>query len=345
MAGKGLLFGGTVLVDIVKRINTYPTKGKLGVIREMTRGVGGLACNNPINIRVLDPSVEVATMGKVGEDELGTYVIEKLSSYGVDVTAVARAPGLPTSFTDVMCDTSDGSRTFFHSYGACAEWGPGDIPWEKAAEKYGYVQLGYALLLSAMDAPDEKDGTVMAGALRRFSELGLRTSMDVVSDEGDRFRSVVGPSLLYVDDLMVNEVEASAITGEKVREDDGKLVPSGLAAAAHGLIRAGVRRNVVIHAPEGAVGVDRDGELFLQPSHEIATGEIAGSVGAGDAFASGVVYGLSRGWDLADALELGTGMAGLNLFDPTTTGGAKPLMKVKEFMRSRGYREGVFDGV
>jgi sugar/nucleoside kinase (ribokinase family) len=344
MPGKALLFGGSMIVDLVKRLQMFPAKGRLGVIQDVTRGVGGMACNNPINIKVLDPALDVAVMGRVGDDDLGRCILAEYARHKIDTSAVVVSKTAPTSFTDVMSDVTDGSRTFFHSYGACAEWGPQDIPWKGLAERFSYVQIGYALLLKTMDAPDPEHGTVMAGVLKRLIDAGLRTAIDVVSEEGDRFRKVVAPSLPFVDDLIINEVEAGAITGEKVRGDKEELLVSGLIKAAEALLEAGVRRTVVLHAPEGAVALTRDGKRYMQASHEIEVEEIVSSVGAGDAFASGIVYGLNKAMTMPDTLKLATAMAAMNLFNPTTTGGARPLREVMEFSVKRPYRKGIFDG-
>ncbi|HHN45957.1 MAG TPA: carbohydrate kinase family protein [Planctomycetes bacterium] len=343
MTPKGMLFGGSMIVDLVKRISRFPGRGKLAVIHDVTRGVGGMACNNPVNVKVLNPDADVATMGRIGDDELGRYIIAQLSKKGVDTDAVAPTPAVPTSFTDVMVDVEDGSRTFFHSYGACALWRPEDIPWDALAGRFSCVHLGYVLLLESMDADDGEHGTVLAGVLKRFRDMGLRTAIDVVSEEGDRFRKIVTPSLRHVDDLVINEVEASAVTGTAVRDGDGTLSVAGLSTAAERLFEAGVNKTVVLHAPEGALALTAEGKKYLQPSHDIKKTEIVSSVGAGDAFASGVLYGLNRGEDVPHALKLGTAMAALNLFDPTTTGGAKPYADVIAFANSRPYRKGTFD--
>jgi sugar/nucleoside kinase (ribokinase family) len=343
VGAKGLLFGGSMIVDLVKRMNKLPGKGKLGVILDVTRGVGGMACNNPTNIKVLDPSLDVAVMGRVGDDDNGRYILSEYKRHKIDTSAVVISKTAPTSFTDVMSDTTDGSRTFFHSYGACAEWGPDDIPWDKIASRFSFVQLGYALLLKTMDADDSKHGTVLAGVLKRLTEMGLRTCIDVVTEDSDRFRHIVTPSLKHVDDLIINEVEASSITGESVRDSGGKLLVKGLLAAAKKLLDSGVRKTVVLHAPEGSVALTSDGGKFTQPSHDIDVKEIVSSVGAGDAFASGVVYGLNKSMPMPETLKLATAMAAMNLFDPTTTGGARPLKEVLAFSKKRAYRKGIFD--
>lgn len=339
MAEGGILFGGSLIVDQVKAIDTHPEKGRLAVIRGVSVGIGGMACNDPVNLKVLDPELSVATMGRVGEDDQGRYILSEFEAKGVDTSCVIVTPGVNTSFTDVMSDRSDGSRTFFHSYGACALWGFDDIPFERLAGRYSFVQLGYALLLEKMDSEDKEYGTEMARALAKFQEMGLRTAVDVVSEQGERFRKVVGPVLPHVDDFIVNEVEAAEVAGVPTRDGEGRLDLNALEEAAKRLYGMGVKRNVAIHAPEGALWAMRDGGMVFQPSHDIKAGEISGSAGAGDAFCSGVIYGINKGWEPQETLRLATAMAGLCLFSPTTTGGAKPLEEVLEFAESRPYRD------
>ena len=57
--------------------------------------------------------------------------------------------------------------------------------------------------------------------------------------------------------------------------------------------------------------------LILPPGH------IKGSVGAGDAFCSGVLYAAWRGQSLREALELGTAAAACSLSRPGATEGMR----------------------
>lgn len=341
MPEPGILFGGSLIVDQVKSIERYPQKGRLAVVREISPGIGGMACNNPVNLKVLDPTLRTATMGRIGADEQGRYVLAELAAKGVETWGVISTAGASTSFTDVMSDRSDGSRTFFHCYGACALWTYEDIPFERCADGFGYAQLGYALLLESMDGEDAEYGTRMARALARLRSMGLRTAVDVVSEQGERVRRVVSPLLPHVDDFIVNEIEGAEVSGVPARGDDGRLEVAALEAAARRLLEMGVACNVVIHAPEGALWLASGAATYWQPAHAIAVHEIAGSAGAGDAFCSGIIYGIHAGWSPEETLRLATAMAALNLFSPTTTGGARPLAEVLRFAASRPYRRDV----
>ena len=62
--------------------------------------------------------VDVKAVGKVGADDNGDFVVNTLSEHGLDVSGIAHAEGVPTSFTDVMTVASTGERTFFNIHGA-----------------------------------------------------------------------------------------------------------------------------------------------------------------------------------------------------------------------------------
>lgn len=331
---EGILFGGTMVVDLVKVIDVWPEEGTLANILELTESIGGCALNNSVNLKVLDPSLTVGTMGLIGDDDRGQFIRRTLEGRGVEQAGVHAVEG-STSYSDVMTAKASGRRTFFHDRGVCARWSYEHVPFDAIAGRYGYVQLGYQLLLDSMDESDPEYGTVMGRTLARFRELGLRTSLDLVSEESDRYRMVALPSLPHVDDLIINEVEASRLTGISDRDPGGAVSWANLSRMADGLFAAGVGRTVIIHFPEGAFGREREASSAVrQGSHIVPPESIRGNCGAGDAFSSGAIYALAGGSSLAEAVRLGTAMAALNLRDPTTTGGARPLKEVVAFMGS-----------
>lgn len=333
-----ILFAGSLLVDRIKFIDYYPKEGNLTVIRDVVRATGGMAVNNSVNLKILDPDLSIGVAGRIGDDDDGQLILSSLKSLEIDCSNITVDRQVHTSFTDVMTVRSNGLRTFFHSYGACARFGLDDFDFEAIARQYNYVQVGYHLLLSELDQLDEEYGTVLGRVLARLRQLGVTTSIDLVSEEGDRFRTVVSRTLPHVDDLIINEVEAGGIVGFDLRTESGRLSVSLMKKAVSELFALGVNRTVVIHAPEGAVGAWRGGEPVVAGSYIVHPQEIKGTTGAGDAFCSGVIYGLHRGWPLPEVLRLGNAMGAMNLFDPSCTGGAKPLGEVQEFMKSRSTR-------
>jgi sugar/nucleoside kinase (ribokinase family) len=305
---KGIAIAGNIVADTVKAIDGYPSPGMLSSILSVSRSPGGAVPNMSIDLKLMDPSLEVRALGLVGEDENGEYVVGAMASCGVDVSGVGRAPGTVTAFTDVMADSATNERTFFHARGANSLFSPEHIDFGRLSG-CSIFHIAYALLLDSMDKPDAQCGTVMARTLRDVSECGLITSMDVVSEQGERFAGVVTPSLRYCDYLIVNEIEASGICGIPARDAAGKLIPGNIEGMLEALLGLGVRKLAAIHAPEGGWCAERGGSLHHRPSLKLPAGYIQGTVGAGDAFCAGMLYALNRGDGPARALEIGAAAA------------------------------------
>lgn len=323
MASKGVAVAGNIIVDTIKTIDAYPDKLELTVIRSMSRALGGLVCNVGIDLARLDPELPVMAIGFAGEDENGELVMKEFGRYpSLDTSCVWRE-GI-TSFTDVMTVSSTGERTFFTYKGADSLLTPERLacaPLEKCA----LLHIGYQLLLEGMDAPDEEYGTAMARALHDAQQRGLETSFDVVSEKGGRFRTLVPPSLKYVDHLAVNEYEAAQITGVELIEN-GKLIAKNLPKALEILRSMGVKKRVVIHTPLLAAGLDENDVLVLSPALKLPDGYIKGSVGAGDAFTAGLLYETMQGSSLETALRSANAVAACSLSAPGSTEGV-PTMK------------------
>ncbi|MBI1842258.1 MAG: carbohydrate kinase family protein, partial [Verrucomicrobia bacterium] len=242
----------------------------------------------------------------------------------------------PTSYTDVMTEKADGKRTFFHLRGANALWKGADIDFSKT--KARLFHLGYLLLLDALDEPDVKFGSKAARLLAAAQDAGLKTSVDVVSEDSDRFSKVVSPALKYVDFCILNEIEAGKTAGFKIRQPDGQLDTVSLRHAAGALLQKGVRELVVIHFPEGAFARTRKGEDVWQPSLKLPAKYIAGAAGAGDAFCAGALLGFHEDWELKKCVQTGVAAAAASLSDPTCTQGMKPLAACEALVKKYGYR-------
>ena len=338
---RGIVLGGTLIVDWVKTVNSYPREGTLANILNSNRGIGGSATNNSINLKTLDPELPVAVVGRIGDDDNGRYILETLERRQIDTDGVIVSPTQPTSYTDVISVKDSGQRTFFHAQAANGEWDINDIRFEQYGG-YNIVQIGYILLLDAMDREDPEYGTVLARVFAEFQKLGLKTAVDVVSEASDRFTRLVTPALRYVDYLILNELEAGYTVGVALRRDDGALEASRLREAAERLLEAGNSQLVVIHMPEGGYALTREGEEIKVPSFALPADELKGSVGAGDAFCSGVLYGLEKKWELKDALHLGSTLAACSLFSPTSTGGALSLKDAQKKMSRYNLRPLMF---
>ena len=321
MADK-IVLAGNIIVDNVKTITAWPEKGMLVPIMALKRSPGGAVPNSGIDLKKLDPSVDVSAVGKVGADDAGDFVTAFMRERGLDVSGVQRVEGVPTSFTDVMTVASTGERTFFNMHGADSALTPDDIdPKALGCEMFHF---GYLLLLDGMDAPDDEYGTKAARLLAKVQAAGIKTSVDIVSEQSDRFARIVRPALKYCDYAIINEVEGSLATG---------VDRSDLRGMCEGLFALGVRERVVVHCPEVGVTLGKGGDWTSVPSLVLPDGWIRGSVGAGDAFCAGMLYAIMKGLPPDESLRLASCAAACNLAAPDSISGARSIAETMELDR------------
>lgn len=321
---NGIMVGGCALVDVIKTIDAYPREGELADISDIRYSTGGALCNVLLGLNRLSPELGLTAVGALGLDALGERALEALrasTNDNVDLRHIARRGA--GSFTDVYFSASTRQRTFFHERGANRLLDIDDFPLE--ASDAAILYLGYVLLLDALDAPDEEYGTRMARLLNKARGLGMRTCIDMVSEQSGRMRDIVPHALRHADICLCNEVEAAAVTGIALRDANGRLQTQGVHAALRGLRSAGAEGWAIIHAPEAAYGMDERGSVYCQPSAKLPPDAIAGTVGAGDAFCSGVLVIAHQNGTLPAALEAGAAAACRSLSAAGATEGMTTL--------------------
>ena len=311
----GIAVAGTVLLDKINEISAYPNSGELTQISSIKYAAGGCVPNVACDIKRMRKSLKVSAIGKIGNDGEGKFLVDFFRENGIETDGL-KLSDERTSFTDVM-SIIGGQRTFFTYPGASAEFGIEDIDFSKIDSKI--LHLGYFLLLKKID---EGDGIKI---LEAATASGIKTSIDLVSENSDRY-SLVIPALKYTDYLIINETEAGKLAGiEPTDENMPKIATE--------LLRLGVREKVIIHMPRYAIAASSEGVTTV-PSYEIDPALIKGTTGAGDAFCSGALLGIYDGKCDREILEFASGAAVVSLFAPDATSGVVDEEKVKEICKS-----------
>jgi len=313
---KGIMVAGSILVDKINQIEKFPKSGELTQIKSISKAVGGCVPNDAIDIKTIAPDIDVYASGKIGLDEEGNFVLETFKKFNVDTENIVISKTEKTSFTDVM-SIAGGERTFFTYAGASSTFGESDINFENCNAKM--LHLGYFLLL---DKIDNGDGVKI---LKKAKEFGIKTSIDLVTENSDRY-SLILPCLPYVDNLIVNEIEGGRLSGIAPTENNVKEI-------AQKLKQLGVKERVIIHMPHKGVCLSNDGYVEVN-SYNLPSDFIKGSTGAGDAFCSGSLVGIYKGYSDKEILEFGSMCAVVSLRVPDAISGMMQEKDIKTFCKA-----------
>lgn len=323
---KGICCAGNMIVDITYPISAWPKQNELVHITEgIQNSTGGSVCNTITDLAKLDPTMHLVASGFAGHDAEGDFILSEMSKCpNIDLSMVKRNGR--TSFTAVMSNNQTKERTFFQHAGANAYYGEDDIDWDNL--DVNIFHIGYILLLPHLDEEDPEYGTKMARLLDRAQKAGMKTSIDVVSESGDRFARLVTPALKYTDYCIINELETQQTTGVCLRDEDGTLHVENMKQALQKLHELGVSTWAVIHCPEIGCGMDADGNYYEFKSLKLPKGYIKGTVGAGDAFCAGVLCAAEKGMSLPEALKLGACSAAASLSEVSASDGVRTVDEV-----------------
>jgi len=312
---------GNALVDVLVRIDDdslleklHLPKGSmqliqedtLSEIRKYTSGMkihlstGGSAGNTVCALAAL--GANPGFIGKVGQDETGTFFGDTLRQRGVN--ALLATCDLPSGIASTFIST-DGERTFGTYLGAAATLRAEDLS-RKMFAGYNYLYIeGYLL----------QDHDLMLRAVQLAKEEGLQVCLDmasynVVEAERDFFDQLI---VKYVDIVFANESEALAYTGKAPHEALEEIASKCSIA-------------VVKTGKEGSL-VKKGTEVIQLLSCPVDN--VLDTTGAGDFYAAGFMYGLTCGYSLEKCVQISTILATAVIQEVGTTLPAKKWDEIK----------------
>ncbi len=269
---QGMPKGGMDLVDEARAHEIYDAMGPA------VEASGGSAANTIAGIASFGGST--AFIGRVKDDEFGNIFEHDLKSLGVHFATPKAPDGVATARCLILV-TPDAQRTMNTHLGACTELGPEDIDEELvAASAITYLE-GYLF-----DPPRAKEAFRKAATLARQNGRKVALTLSdsfCVNRYHDEFLELIAD---HVDILFANDDEIEALYGDR-----------DIAAAADKLAS---------QVEIAAITLGAEGSLLVSGSERVKVpaapiDELVDTTGAGDLYAAGVLFGLSRGMSLAEA--------------------------------------------
>ena len=270
---SGAIKGGMVYVDAA-----HIDRVLAGSAATPTVVPGGSACNTVVGVSKL--GVAARFVGRCGRGAMGKFFENALRSHLVE--PVLTRSGSPTGRV-LSIITPDAERSMFTFLGAAAEIQPQDLD-HGCFEGAAIVHIeGYLLF----------NPSVMQAALSAAKAAGAMVSLDLASfNVVEESRALLADIVRdYVDILIANEDEARAYTGHTDPEPALEALSRDVGIAA---LKLGPRGSRV--ACDGRV-------VHVAP---VGDGRAVDTTGAGDLWAAGFLFGLTRGYPLAACGAIGS---------------------------------------
>jgi sugar/nucleoside kinase (ribokinase family) len=332
---RGFVTGGCWCVDRNKTIPFWPSEDMSILVSAPVLRGGGSACNFGIDIRKLDPDMSVETIGLVGDDAEGRFLLGEAKRYGIECSRLQVTAAAPTHATDAFQSLASGRRTHIFHDGASGVLSPDHFDFTGTRGRI--VHLGLPGVHATMDAAWEGDANGWVAVLRKARAAGLATNLELVTVARDKLAALALPCLPHLDTLIVNDFEIGALT-DLPTVVDGATDGAACAQAARRVLERGAMDVVVVHYVRGAVLCARDGTFIEKPSVRVPEAEFRGANGAGDAFAAGFLYARHQDWTYDRALTLAHATAAACLRSITTVDSVESVAECLRLAETWGWR-------
>ncbi len=298
---------GGINTDYLIRGMALPKAGQTLEGEVFLRGPGGKGANQAVAAARL--GAHVAMVGRVGSEPRGEEMIEALAEEGIDTDFIVCDEHAETGAALVMVAES-GEKQIMASPGANRKLTVYDVLKAEPAIRTARVVLGqFEVPPAAIEeafriAKTNNVTTVLDPAPPRQSELAILRSVDIIRP---------------------NRHEAEVLTGLQVTDRNTAR------SAAQQLLAKGIRAVVIQAGSEGDLLVWAGGEHWL-PRIPVETVD---ATGAGDAFAGGLAFALSRGKSLVEAAQIANATAALSTMKLGAQAGLPALAEVESLLSSR----------
>lgn len=221
--------------------------------------------------------LKVAFIGVCGEDLFGKFMLDAMSARGVDISPVIIREGGQTGMSVILARGSD--RAILTFPGLIPALTTEDIP-RSLLKRARHLHVASYFLQTGLQ-------TGLAALFEEARDHGMTTSLDPNWDPAERWEGF-DTLLRKVDIFLPNENEAVSITKAKTLQQAMLLLNKKTDLA---VVKCGANGACL---SKGTTDIEVPGLKV----------EVVDTVGAGDSFDAGFLYGHLNGWGLKKSLAL-----------------------------------------
>jgi len=299
-----ILVAGEINPDLILSGNVVPEFGQVEkLVDHATLAMGSSSAIFACGAARL--GLRVAFIGVCGEDIFGHFTLDEMQKRNVDVSNVILRADAQTGLSVILNHDSD--RAILTYPGLIPALQASDIP-DALLQRAGHLHVASYFLQTNL----QRD---LPSLFRRAHSFGLTTSLDTNYDPSEQWLGF-DELLSRTDIFLPNKTEALSIT---------KL--SDVDSAARQL----ANKSNLVAIKLGADGALACHEDLITRSDSIPV-KVKDTVGAGDSFDAGFIYGYLNNWEMQKSLRLACVCGALSTQRAGGTDGQPTLAEAKLYV-------------
>ena len=299
--------------------------------------VGG--CPTNISVGVQRLGLQAALLTAIGEDPVGEFLLKFLENEGVETQFIPQKSGYRTSAVVLGIEPPDRfPLIYYRDNCADIELTIDDVLAAPIAESRAVLISG-----TGLSKEPSRSATLYAAEQAQALSKHVFLDLDFRADQWHdprAFGVVMRSALRYIDIAIGTEEEIKAATLTSLSQltiehsqISNPTIEGDMALAIETLLNAGPDALIVKRGIEGAEVHLTNGEIIHAKPFPV---EVYNTLGAGDAFASGFIYGHLSGWSWERSARLGNATGAIVVTRHGCANFMPTMPEVDEFVDERG---------
>ncbi len=277
--------------------------GPLAHVRRFSKHTAGAETNVAVGLARL--GLRVGWVSRLGNDTMGQFLRDAFMKEGIDCSQVTLVPGARTGFMfKGRVDDGTDPPIEYHRQGSAASlMGPNDLPlaWLQTACHLHVTGVFAALTPATLAATQTAMATVRAQGGSISFDPNLRPALWASEAH---MRSTINALAAQADWVLPGLDEGRLLTGCDTPEDIAQFYLAQMKASSHASPRG---QGVVVKlGADGAYFATAASAQGCVPAYPVA--KVIDTVGAGDAFAVGIISALLEDLTITQAVQRATWM-------------------------------------
>ncbi|MEO8414305.1 MAG: 5-dehydro-2-deoxygluconokinase [Ginsengibacter sp.] len=305
------------------------------------KGFDAFVGGSPLNIAVGASRLgaKVSLLTGIGNDKVGDFIINFLKNQHVETSTIARIEGARSSAVVLGIEPPDRFPLVYYRDNAADSQVTIDHVIAANIDQYKLLEIS----ATALNIEPSRSAVFYAVETAFDNKVEVVLDMDFRADQWKDLRSfglMVRAILPKVTIAIGTEEEILAATLQNAdqvhishQQISAPEIKGDIEASIQKIIKSGPELLIVKRGSKGATIYYKDGRIEDVPGFPV---EILNVLGAGDAFASGFIYGYLQGWDVYKACRLGNA-SGAWVVQKSGCANAMPYHdELMQFIESRG---------
>ncbi len=305
---KGILTFGEIMLRL-----SPPNHQRFEQTQSFELNIGGAEANVGVSLAILNHNVKY--VGRIADNDIGDLVLKALKKFDVNTDAVIRG-GDRTGvyYLEEGAAVRASKVVYDRKYSSFSELTPDMLDWDMLFDGIKWFHV-----TGITPALSQSCQEVYLEALKVAKAKGVTVSFDINYRKNlwdlDTAKKVVLETLKYTDVLFANKGVAAELFNIETTDDNSDSVQSfetiaeRLAKITTAKHIAFTNRNVVSASKNSWQGIlFEKGKGVCSRTYDL---EIIDRIGAGDAFAAGLIHGILKDYSLQKTVDFATAASAL----------------------------------